>query len=83
MQNQELQDEEKEVLLSIYDGDPAFKQLSPNAYQYKVKYIQYTVLCMYMSYVYYIIYRIVCVCFSLFNIHTYIQHTASICTVHT
>lgn len=36
MQNQELQDEEREVLMSIYDGDPAFKQLSSNTYQYKV-----------------------------------------------
>lgn len=32
----EQQDEEKEVLLSIYEGDPAFKQISPTVYQYKV-----------------------------------------------
>ncbi|XP_075222834.1 RWD domain-containing protein 4 isoform X2 [Lycorma delicatula] len=33
--SRELQEEEREVLLSIYDGDPAFKQLSPSTYQYK------------------------------------------------
>lgn len=31
----ELQEEEREVLLSIYDGDPSFNQLSPITYQYK------------------------------------------------
>lgn len=31
-----MQDEEREVLLSIYDGDSAFKQISPNVFQYKV-----------------------------------------------
>ncbi|XP_054268420.1 RWD domain-containing protein 4 [Macrosteles quadrilineatus] len=31
----EQQEEEKEVLLSIYEGDPAFKQISPTVYQYK------------------------------------------------
>ncbi|KAL1140674.1 hypothetical protein AAG570_000604 [Ranatra chinensis] len=35
MSNLELQEEEREVLLSIYDGDPAFNQLSPITYQYK------------------------------------------------
>ncbi|VVC43117.1 Hypothetical protein CINCED_3A003509 [Cinara cedri] len=30
-----LQEEEREALLSIYDGDEAFKQLSPTIYQYK------------------------------------------------
>jgi len=33
---QQQQEEEREVLLSIYDGDPAFKHLSPNTFQYKV-----------------------------------------------
>ncbi|KAG8224150.1 hypothetical protein J437_LFUL005484 [Ladona fulva] len=33
--NIELQSEEREVLLSIYDGDTAFKELSENKYQYK------------------------------------------------
>lgn len=36
MSDAELQEEEREVLLSIYDGDAAFKQLSPTTYQYKV-----------------------------------------------
>jgi hypothetical protein len=36
MSNEELQEEEREVLLSIYDGDPAFKNLSPTKFQYKV-----------------------------------------------
>lgn len=32
-----LQEEEREALLSIYDGDEAFKQVSPTVYQYKVR----------------------------------------------
>lgn len=36
MTDAEQQVDEQEVLLSIYDGDPAFKQLSPTVYQYKV-----------------------------------------------
>lgn len=32
-----LQEEEREALLSIYDGDEAFKQVSPTIYQYKVR----------------------------------------------
>ncbi|KAJ9584687.1 hypothetical protein L9F63_020969 [Diploptera punctata] len=35
MSNAELQEEEREVLLSIYDGDPAFKNLTPTTFQYK------------------------------------------------
>ncbi|XP_057331200.1 RWD domain-containing protein 4 [Microplitis mediator] len=31
----ELQEEEREVLLSIYEGDAAFKQLNSTTYQYK------------------------------------------------
>lgn len=31
-----LQEEEREALLSIYDGDEAFKQVSSTVYQYKV-----------------------------------------------
>lgn len=34
--NEELQNEEREVLLSIYDGDESFKQIDPKTYQYKV-----------------------------------------------
>lgn len=37
MSDAELQEEEREVLLSIYDGDPAFKQLTPTTFQYKVR----------------------------------------------
>jgi RWD domain. len=33
---QQQQEEEREVLLSIYDGDPAFKHHSPTTFQYKV-----------------------------------------------
>lgn len=33
---QEMQDEEREALTSIYEGDAAFKQVNPNTYQYKV-----------------------------------------------
>lgn len=36
MSDAELQEEEREVLLSIYDGDLAFKQLTPTTFQYKV-----------------------------------------------
>ncbi|XP_033230710.1 RWD domain-containing protein 4 isoform X2 [Belonocnema kinseyi] len=35
MSDAEAQEEEREVLLSIYEGDPAFKQLTPTKYQYK------------------------------------------------
>ncbi|XP_032676424.1 RWD domain-containing protein 4 [Odontomachus brunneus] len=35
MSDAELQEEEREVLSSIYDGDPAFKQLTPTIFQYK------------------------------------------------
>ncbi|XP_017773936.1 PREDICTED: RWD domain-containing protein 4 [Nicrophorus vespilloides] len=35
MSNLEVQEEEREVLFSIYDGDDNFKQLSPTVYQYK------------------------------------------------
>ncbi|XP_077299807.1 RWD domain-containing protein 4 [Arctopsyche grandis] len=35
MTDAELQLEEREVLSSIYDGDEAFKQISPSVYQYK------------------------------------------------
>ncbi|GLV31075.1 uncharacterized protein CBL_12148 [Carabus blaptoides fortunei] len=34
MSNAELQSEEREVLLSIYEGDPLFKQCSPTVFQY-------------------------------------------------
>lgn len=32
---EQQQEEEREVLLSIYDGDPAFKHLPPTTFQYK------------------------------------------------
>ncbi|XP_034946242.1 RWD domain-containing protein 4 [Chelonus insularis] len=35
MTDAEIQEEEREVLLSIYEGDTAFKQLTPTTYQYK------------------------------------------------
>ncbi|KAK7790076.1 hypothetical protein R5R35_012998 [Gryllus longicercus] len=35
MSDEELQEEEREVLSSIYEGDPAFKQLSSTVFQYK------------------------------------------------
>jgi len=34
--NKELQEEEVEVLRSIYDGDENFRELSPTAFQYKI-----------------------------------------------
>lgn len=37
MSNSELQNEEREVLQSIYDGDQQFKEVSSNTFQYKVK----------------------------------------------
>lgn len=36
MSDSELQEEEREVLLSIYEGDECFKQVSSNVFQYKV-----------------------------------------------
>nr|XP_023027812.1 RWD domain-containing protein 4 [Leptinotarsa decemlineata] len=35
MSDPQLQDEEMEVLLSIYDGDNSFKQINSTTYQYK------------------------------------------------
>ncbi|RZC40134.1 RWD domain-containing protein 4 [Asbolus verrucosus] len=35
MSENELQEEEREVLSSIYDGDESFKQIAPNTFQYK------------------------------------------------
>ncbi|XP_045473546.1 RWD domain-containing protein 4 [Harmonia axyridis] len=35
MSNSELQDEEREVLQSIYDGDTQFKEVSPKIFHYK------------------------------------------------
>lgn len=35
MSETELQEEEREVLLSIYDGDDCFKQITPTSFQYK------------------------------------------------
>lgn len=32
----EQQEEEREALSSIYDGDTAFKEISPTTFQYKV-----------------------------------------------
>jgi hypothetical protein len=34
--NSENQEEELEVLRSIYEGDGSFKELSPKSFQYKV-----------------------------------------------
>jgi len=42
---EQQQDEEREVLLSIYDGDPAFKHLSPTTFQYKVTTFRLGVIC--------------------------------------
>lgn len=36
MSNLELQEEEREVLNSIYDGDDCYKQIDPTTHQYKV-----------------------------------------------
>ncbi|GFR19871.1 RWD domain-containing protein 4 [Trichonephila clavata] len=36
MSCEELQEEEREVLLSIYDGDKCFRQLSSTSFQYKI-----------------------------------------------
>jgi hypothetical protein len=45
---QQQQEEEREVLLSIYDGDPAFKHLSPTTFQYKVTIFSHNVIkCIY------------------------------------
>jgi len=46
---QQQQEEEREVLLSIYDGDPAFKHLSPTTFQYKVTIFSHRVsVCVYI-----------------------------------
>lgn len=33
----QMQDDEREALASIYEGDDAFKESNPTTYQYKVK----------------------------------------------
>lgn len=37
----ELQDEEREALISIYEGDAAFKEIDSHKFQYKVNIIFY------------------------------------------
>lgn len=32
----QMQDDEREALISIYEGDEAFKQINPTTFQYKV-----------------------------------------------
>lgn len=32
----QMQDDEREALISIYEGDAAFKQINPTTFQYKV-----------------------------------------------
>lgn len=32
----QMQDDEREALISIYEGDGAFKQVNPQTFQYKV-----------------------------------------------
>lgn len=32
----QMQDDEREALVSIYEGDVAFKQINPTTFQYKV-----------------------------------------------
>jgi hypothetical protein len=45
MSDTELQEEEREVLSSIYDGDDCFKQISPNTFQYKVSGVKFGKWC--------------------------------------
>lgn len=35
----EQQDEEREALISIYEGDQAFKEVNPQTFQYKVSHL--------------------------------------------
>lgn len=52
MSELEIQEEEREVLLSIYDGDTNFKQLTPTVFQYKVnvlKQIETTITLLFLS----------------------------------
>lgn len=45
MSELELQEEEREALLSIYDGDELFKQIDNCSYQYKVGVLHLKVFC--------------------------------------
>lgn len=38
MSAEELQEEEREALISIYEGDETFKQIDSVTYQYKASY---------------------------------------------
>ena len=41
-ESKELQDEEKEALTSIYEGDDYFKEVTPTNYNYKVQFLHRT-----------------------------------------
>lgn len=36
----QMQDDEREALISIYEGDDAFKQINPTTFQYKVSMVE-------------------------------------------
>lgn len=42
---QQMQDDEREALASIYEGDVAFKQTDPKTFQYKVNVCPAYILC--------------------------------------
>lgn len=46
---EQQQEEEREVLLSIYDGDPAFKHLPPTTFQYKVEAFRLEMVIIYLG----------------------------------
>jgi hypothetical protein len=46
---EQQQEEEREVLLSIYDGDPAFKHLPPVTFQYKVDAFRLEMIIIYLG----------------------------------
>lgn len=57
MSEQELQEQEREAILSIYEGDDAFKELSADTYQYKVslfiifRHLASQIVCCYNRYI--------------------------------
>lgn len=40
----QMQDDEREALISIYEGDDSFKEVNPTKFQYKVNRAQLTLL---------------------------------------
>lgn len=50
-ETKEAQNDEREALISIYEGDNAFKQINPTSFQYKVRIYLLLVTQMYATFI--------------------------------